>query len=184
MSKRGEVLSNFNIFCNFETVTSFETHIGKLEYLLGVSYLYIPERIVKEMGGLKCGRLICTLNDKESFQCGFMSLRKGDAYITVNKARMTKLKLKIGDQVKVELEKDESEYGLDMCDEMKAYLEQDDEALERFKMLSPGMQRSLIYHISQPKSTDKRIERTMTIFGNMKEIPQGKENFRALLGKN
>lgn len=161
----------------------FETHIAKLDYLMGVTYLYIPKEKVLEMGGLKCGRLICTVNTKESFQCGFMSLGNGDAYITINKARLKKLGLQAGDQVRVELTLDESEYGMDMCEELAELFEQEPHSKIRFDELKPGMQRSLIYYISSAKSGHKRLERAMSIIGNLNEIPNGKETFRNLLGK-
>jgi hypothetical protein len=162
----------------------FETHIGKLDYLLGVNYLFIPNHIVKSMGGLKCGRLVCTLNKKEKFQCGFMSLGNGDAYITLNKARMKKLKLQIGDQVKVFLELDQSEYGMDMCEELQEIFRQDIYSKELFDLLKPGMQRALIYYISQAKSSDKRLERAITIIDRLKKIPTEKITFKLLLGKS
>lgn len=161
----------------------FETHLGKLDYLLGVTYVYVPNSVVTAMGGLKCGRLICNLNGKESFQCGFVSLGNGDAYITLNKARMKKLKLQVGDQVKVKLELDNSKYGMDMCEELEEILNQDPEAQRCFEQLKPGMQRAMIYHISQPKSSEIRLERALQMLGNLKEIPADKITFRLLLGK-
>lgn len=168
----------------FEISMEFETHIGKLDYLLGVNYIFVPNRYVKAMGGLKCGRLVCTLNGKEKFQCGFMSLGNGDAYITLNKARMKKLKLQIGDQVQVFLEPDQSEYGMDMCEELQEIFRQDPDVKELFDQLKPGMQRALIYQISSAKSSEKRLERALKITERIREIPTEKITFRLLLGKS
>jgi hypothetical protein len=106
---------------------SFESHIGKLDYLLGVNYIFVPEKILIQCGGIKSGRWICHLQDQIKFQCGFVSLTEGNAYISINKARMKKLHLQTGDHVKVQLEKDESKYGLDMCEELTTLLQQDEE---------------------------------------------------------
>jgi hypothetical protein len=160
-----------------------ETHIGKLEYLLGVNYIYVPESMVETLGGLKGGRLVCTLNKKVSFQCGLMSLSNGDAYITINKSRMKQLKLQTGDQVHVLFKKDESEYGLDMCEELQELLQQDIEGKARFDALSPGMQRYIIYYVGQVKSPALRLNRAILLIGNLKELPPGKETFKAILGK-
>lgn len=162
---------------------SFESHIGKLDYLLGVNYIFIPASILNECGGIKSGRWICHLQEQINFQCGFVSLADGNAYITVNKARMKKLNLQTGDHVKVKLEKDESEYGLDMCEELSTLLQQDEEGLARFNKLSPGMQRYIIFYVSQVKNPHLRLDRSILLIGNLKQIPEGKETFRGMLGK-
>ena len=162
---------------------SFESHIGKLEYLLGVNYIFVPAKTLNECGGIKSGRWICHLQNQIKFQCGFVSLAEGNAYITVNKTRMKKLNLQTGDHVKVQLEKDESEYGLDMCEELETLLQQDEEGLERFNKLSPSMQRYVIFYVSQVKNPQLRIDRSLLLIGNLKQIPEGKETFKAMLGK-
>jgi hypothetical protein len=163
---------------------TFDTHIDTLDYLLGVNYLFIPAHIVKKLGGLKAPRLICTVNDKLSFQCGLMSLSEGNAYITINKARMKKLKLKTGDQASVKLEKDESEYGMPMPEELEAVLMQDEEGFRRFKLLTPAMQRYVLFYVGQVKRSQSRIDRSVLLIHNLKQTTEGKETFRAMLGKD
>lgn len=172
----------FSNFSNFGHLVEFETHIDTLEYLLGVSYLFIPARVVKTLGGMQSGRLVCTVNGTLSFQCGLVALSKGDAYITINKARMKKLKLKVGDSVHVGLEKDESEYGMDMAEELETLLQQDEEGMRRFKLLSPGKRRYIIQYVGAVKSPQLRLDRAITLIGNLKLTTEGKENFRAILG--
>ena len=161
-----------------------ETHIGKLDYLLGVNYIYVPESMVEALGGLKGGRLVCTLNHKISFQCGLVSLGDGAAYVTVNKSRMKQLKLQTGDQVHAQFKKDDSEYGIDMSEELQELLHQDIEGKERFDALSPGMQRYIIYYVGQVKSPALRLNRAIMLIGNLKQLSPGKETFRAMLGKD
>lgn len=161
----------------------FETHIAQLDYLMGVTYLYIPANIVQELGGLKCGRLVCTVNNKSKFQCGLMSLSEGAAYITFNKTRLKSLKLKTGDQVLVKLEKDESEFGFDLCEELTELFKQAPESFERFKRLKPGMQRQLIYYSGNAKSAAVRMERCIKMVTRLERIPEGQETFKLLFGK-
>ena len=162
---------------------SFETHIGKLDYLLGVHYLFVPASILNECGGIKSGRWICTIKNQVKFQCGLVSLGDGDAYITINKARMKVLNLQLGDEIKVLLEKDNSEFGLDMCEELASLLEQDLEGMTRFRKLSAGMKRYIIFYVSQVKSPELRIDRSLLLIGNLKQMQEGKETFKAMLGK-
>lgn len=160
-----------------------ETHIGKLDYLMGVNYIYVPANMVENLGGLKGGRLLCTVNGTVSFQCGLMSLSEGAAYVTINKVRMKQLKLQTGDQVHVQFKKDESEYGMDVCEELQELLNQDDEGKARFNKLTPGMQRYIIYYVAQVKSPALRLNRAILLIGNLKQLTEGKETFRAMLGK-
>lgn len=160
----------------------FTAWIGKLKYLLGVSIIEVPAEVVKKAGGPGKQRFICTVNNTESFPCGLMAYGTGMAYITINKARMKKLGLKEGDMVKVMLVKDESEFGMPMCEELKELLEQDPEGDARFRMLTPGKQRTIIYYISNVKSSQLRIDRALLLIGNLKKMPKDKVHMRGLLG--
>ena len=161
---------------------SFSARIWKLDYLLGVSIIEVPAAIVKKAGGAGKQRFICTVNKSEEFPCGLMAYGVGMAYITINKARMKKLKLKPGDTVEVLLVPDESEFGMPMCDELKELLEQDPEGDARFRMLTPGKQRTIIYYIGQVKSSQLRIDRALLMIGNLKKMPKDKVHMRGLLG--
>ncbi|MEZ4803949.1 MAG: YdeI/OmpD-associated family protein [Bacteroidia bacterium] len=161
----------------------FQSHIGSLDYLLGVNYIFIPSNIVQKLGGFKAGRLICKANNTIEFQCGIVSLGEGNGYITLNKTRLKKLKLQTGDSITIRLEKDNSEYGMELSDELKELLSQDHEANLRFNALKPGMQRYIIFYVSQVKSPHLRLERALLLLNNLKQIPTGKETFRAILGK-
>ena len=96
---------------------------------------------------------------------------------------MKKLNLQNGDHLKVQLEIDESEFGLDMCEERSTLLKQDEEGLARFNKLSPGMQRYIIFYLSQVKNPQLRLDRSILLIGNLKQMPKGKETFKAILGK-
>src|SRR5688500_4807206 len=109
----------------------FKTHIDRLEYLLNVHYLEIPAEVVEQIGTLKI-RLLCTVNQKVTFQCGLMALGQGKAYITLSNKRLKDLKVKQGDEVAVELLKDDSKYGYTMPEELTELFEQDYEGFRRF----------------------------------------------------
>lgn len=160
----------------------FSTHIDHLPHLKGMHYLLIPARIVKKLGGGFSRRVLCTVNGKITFQGGLMALGEGDAYISITNKRMKELGVKAGDEVKVELKEDKSEYGMEVPAELAELLKQDDEGNRRFKMLSPGKQRYVIFYVSGVKSSNKRLERAMLLITNLKKAPEGKETFRQMLG--
>lgn len=166
-----------------ETPIVFKTQIGKLDYL-NTRYLEIPKRIVTKLGGKLSVRLKCTVNSALEFQCGLMALGEGKAYISINATRMKKLKVGEGDIVSVSLVKDESKYGMEIPVEMTEIFKQDEEAKRRFDLLTPGKQRYVIFYVAGVKSPQLRIDRAMLLLGNLKKLPEGKEEFRAMLGKS
>ncbi|SFG71551.1 DUF1905 domain-containing protein [Pontibacter chinhatensis] len=160
---------------------NFRTHIGLLQHLPGMHYLEVPQDVVQALGTLNI-RLFCTVNGQLKFQCGLMALGEGRAYISISKKRMQQLGIKLHDEVTVTLEKDDSTYGTDMPAEMEELLQQDEEGNRRFLLLKPGMQRYMLNHVSAVKSPQLRVDRAITLIENLKKLPEGKENFRAMLG--
>ena len=161
---------------------AFQTRIYLLEMLMNVNYLLIPMSVVKKLGGVSKSRLICTVNQQLTFQCGMVTLGKGQAYITINKKRMKELKIETGDVVDVTLVIDKSKYGMEMPIELSELLKQDPESNRRFHQLTPGKQRNIIYYVSTIKSSQGRIDRAIKLIGNLVNCPEGKENMRIILG--
>ncbi len=129
-------------------------------------------------------RLICTINNSLSFQCGLVALGEGRAYINLSIKRMKQIGLKNGMEVFVQLEKDNSKYGFEMPDELNELLLQDNEAKRRFDLLTPGRQRYVIFYVSGVKSSQLKIDRAITLLENLKRLPEGKESFGEMLRKH
>jgi uncharacterized protein YdeI (YjbR/CyaY-like superfamily) len=89
-------------------------------------------------------------------------------YIMVNKLRRVELGLNVGDTVDVVLEKDESKYGMPMCEELEEVLRQDQEGSKLFDTLTAGKQRSMIYYIGKVKDIDKRIHTALIFIEHLK----------------
>lgn len=161
---------------------SLTTHIDKLSYL-NTMYLEIPADVVKKIGGIGKQRLICEVNKQIKFQCGLMSLSEGRAYISINSKRMKELGVERGDSVKIILTEDNSEYGVEVPDELLELFRQDPEGKKRFDLLKPGMQRYILNYVATVKSTQLRIDRAFLLISNLKKQPIGKESFKEMLGK-
>ncbi len=159
----------------------FQTHIRLLQHLPRMHYLEVPQEVVQQLGTLKI-RLHCTVNQKLKFQCGLMALGEGKAYISISKKRMQEAGIKLDDTVAVMLQKDNSTYGTEVPAEMEELLQQDEEGNRRFQRLKPGMQRYMLHHVAGVKSVQLRVDRAVTLIENLKKLPEGKENFRAMLG--
>ncbi|MFM9944280.1 MAG: YdeI/OmpD-associated family protein [Bacteroidia bacterium] len=163
-----------------DSLIKFKTSILPFPYLVG-NYLEIPYDIVQQLGGKFSLRLICSINNKISFQCGLLALGNGAASITLNASRMKKLGVKVGGSVEVSLQKDESKYGAEMPNELAEILKLDDEGYRRFENLVPGKSRYIIQHIIKIKNPQLRIEKALRIIENLKKCPEGKEAFKDFL---
>jgi hypothetical protein len=143
-------------------------------------YIPVPTETADEiLSRQEDRRVVCTLNGKQKFQCALMPNGEAGYYILVNKRIRDQLKLKQGDTVNVQLEKDESEYGLPMPDELAEVLDTDPEGDRLFHDLTPGKQRNLLYIVGNVKSTDLRIHRALVVVEHLKD-QGGKIDFKLL----
>ena len=136
-------------------------------------WVYVPVRSEiaarLEFPDKKFRRVVCTINGGEGFHCALMPSGSGEYIISVNKKKRDELGIRVGDIIAVELERDESKYGLPMPEEFREVLAQDPEGDRLFHTLTPGKQRSLLYQASQKKDLDLRIHRALAIIEHLKE---------------
>ena len=163
---------------NSKTV-SFTANVTQIDNKIWNITVPIPTEISQYF--IKNGekRVVCTINETESFQAGLLPKGDGTYFILLNKARCKKLNLQPGDEVNVVLQKDESKYGLPMPEEMQELLNQDPEGDVFFHKLTPGKQRSLLHIIGKPKSSTIRLNKALTVLNYLKSTG-GKLDFKEL----
>lgn len=138
-------------------------------YGSGWYFLDIPRKIGKRFEtDPKTRRVVCTLNNKHTFQCALMP-NKGEFVISINKPIREKLGIGDGDTVDVELVADTSKYGLPMPAELAEVLRQDRDGDKLFHALTPGKQRSLLYLVNIAKGIDRRIHTALIILEHLKD---------------
>jgi hypothetical protein len=162
---------------------SYTTSIQRLEHFINTHYLEVPFEVIQQLGGKLKVRLLCTVNQKLTFQCGLVALGNGSGYITLTKKRMQDLGVAYQDQVEVTLELDTSTYGTPVPEELSEVLLQDPEAAARFHQLKDGLKRYVIQHVAGVKSSQLRIDRALLVMNNLKRLPLGKETFKEMLAK-
>lgn len=170
-----------------DSLVSYETPVLKLHYLNYV-VVEVPPAILEQLPGrIEKGnynqRLIIRLDGKVEWQCGILAMGEGSGCIPVNATRLKKLRKTIGDDVYVELCKDESEYGVEIAEELAEYWAQEPESHRRFLLLKPSMQRYILQYVITAKTPEKRLERSLLLMRNLVQSAEGKETFRELLGK-
>jgi hypothetical protein len=168
-------------------IVSYETPVVKLHYLNYIVVEVPPHILDRLPGKIEKGnynqRLIIRLDNSVEWQCGIIAMGEGSGCIPVNATRLKKLKKTIGDDVQIELYKDESEFGVEIAEELIEYWAQEPESHNRFMRLKPSMQRYILQYVITAKTPEKRTERTVLLMRNLVRSSEGKETFRELLGK-
>lgn len=129
----------------------------------GMHFITLDINTASKVTKLGNKRLICTLNETESFHCAIVKRKDGTYLVHIGLKICNKLKLKLGASVTARFEIDTTAYQFEMPEELAEVLRTDPEANQIFHQLTAGNQRGLIYLVTQVKSTDKRIERALTI---------------------
>ncbi len=124
-------------------------------------------------------RFLITLNGSEPMHKALMPDGQGGSFIIFNKEVQKKYDLKEGAIATVTVSKDESEYGMPMPEEMAVLMQQDPEGNACFHSLTKGKQRSLLYIIGKPKTSDTRLNKALVVLDYLKAA-QGKLDFKEL----
>jgi hypothetical protein len=141
--------------------------------------IYISKSEAEKLTNLKDKRVLCTVNGEHTFHCALMPQGNGDFFINTNAQIRKKLKLELGDKIEVELEKDTSRYGMPLPVELETAWELDPEGHDIFHKLTTGKQRSLVYQIGKPKSSEIRIKKALAMLEYLKSV-NGKLDFKEL----
>jgi hypothetical protein len=168
-----------------QPLVTYTSTILKLPYINYV-VVEVPPQILEQLPSVPGResfkeRLIIRLDGKPSWQCGILAMGEGSGCITVNAARLKEIGKGEGDEVTVELFSDTSEFGVEVAEEVIEYWAQDEEAYRRFLLLKPSMQRYILNHVLAAKTTEKRLERTVSQFRNLVQLAEGKETYREVL---
>lgn len=142
--------------------------VNKFEEGLWSFYLLLPEDLSKKYIDQGIKRLMCSINGNEAFHTGLMPDGKGGWFIMLNKDKMKRYKLTLGDVVGVSIKPDESKYGMPMPEAFEELLYQDPEGSKYFESLTPGKKRSLIYIVDKPKSENLKISKAIIILEHLK----------------
>lgn len=155
------------------------SHVFRLSSSVWSYGAEVPAEIAQEFFHDNARRVLCRINDVLDVQCAIMPYGNDRWYILLNKHIRTQLELDHGSPVHLALQRDTSEYGLPMCEELAEVLATDVEASQLFHALTPGKQRSLLHWVASVKSPDKRVHRALVLSRHLVET-QGKTDFKII----
>ncbi|HMS68240.1 MAG TPA: DUF1905 domain-containing protein [Saprospiraceae bacterium] len=136
----------------------------------GYLYLEIEAEIVNQFENKRNTRLICTLDQKLTFQCGLNHLGKWNYFIILPPKSLKSYDIKLGDAVQFEIRVDPNPLGVNIPDTIESLLEQDEDLKSKFHKLSLGKQRSIIFYVMKIKDIDRQIEKTIELIHHIDVI--------------
>jgi hypothetical protein len=138
----------------------------------------VPDEIAQSLIEGDNKRVICSIDLKIRFPAALLK-NKEYWFVLVNKENREKAKIEEGQKLEVTLEKDHSEYGHEMPEELQVLLDQDEKGSQHFFALTKGKQRALIYLVGKVKNSNSRLSKSLAIIEHLKDA-QGKLDFRKL----
>ena len=155
-------------------------HFKKSNKVYG-HHIIVPENVFEYFFDKKIKRFMGIINGEHEFPCAMMPKGNGIYFINININAdiRKKFNLQIGSKMHFHLKADESKYGMPMPEEMSELLKIDDDANNFFHALTKGKQRSLLYLIAKPKSSDTRLNKAIVITEHLKR-QKGKLDFKIL----
>jgi len=115
-------------------------------------------------------RVIININGQGNIFCGLAHDGKGNFYVTISKELRKRFGIGLGDEVKLTISPDDSEYGMPLPEELAELWAVDEEAHRLFHLLTPGKQRGLIYQVAKPKGMETRVKKAVQISEYLKGV--------------
>jgi hypothetical protein len=155
------------------------TKLTSIHSELWSNILPISNSIAEQLIEGKNRRIICHIEGIRPFHCALLPDGNGSWYILLNNKRKKELGLMEGEEISIELEKDRSEYGMEMPIELQEVLDQDEHADILFHKLTPGRMRNIIHTVASVKSSEIKIRRALVYAEHLKKN-KGKIEFKEL----
>lgn len=160
------------------TQITFSGTLGKFDFNHWHYHIPIPDHIAKQMMDEKHRRVLIWIKDAGPFHMALMKAKEC-WYVLVNQDLRKKLRLDEEKSFPVRIERDQSEFGHEVPEELQVLLDQDEDGNDFFRKLTPGKQRSLIYLVSSVKNSESRMRKSLAIVHHLK-LAKGKLDFKQL----
>lgn len=156
----------------------FSGNLDKFDFNHWHYHIPITNEIAHQMMDEKHRRVLIWIKGNGPYHMALMK-SKDYWYVLVNQELRKKMELDEAHHFQVRIERDHSEFGHDVPEELQVLLDQDEEGNGHFRNLTPGKQRSLIYIVTTVKNPESRMKKSLAIIHHLK-LAKGKLDFRQL----
>jgi hypothetical protein len=156
----------------------FEGKLAAFEFNHWQYHVPIPAEISSQMMDANHRRVLFWIKGEGPFH---MALMKAKAYwyVLVNQDIRSRYKLDEQHTFQVKIDRDHSEYGHEMPEELQVLMDQDEEGSAYFKSLTPGSQRMMVYTVTKVKNPESRMKKALAIIHHLK-LAKGKLDYKQL----
>lgn len=143
---------------------SFET------FITASSEIEIPESIALPFYEKGHKRVQLMASSKDQTLLVHVALRKvkGNFVVYFGKRNWKSMGLELGDSLILQLQEDNTKYGVEMPEALQAVLDSDWDAYEIFKSLTDGKKRSIIYFIRRYKNPQTQVDKSLLLCERLK----------------
>lgn len=149
---------------------SFTSKLINLKSSVWSHGMIVPLEIAEQFLNINDKRVICVLNKALKIHAALMPKGDNTWFINLNKDVRKTLQILEGDTIQVDIQTDDSKYGMEAPEEFLELLRQDLSGKLLFDKLTMGKQRALIQIILKLKSSQKRIEKSIIILEYLKDV--------------
>ena len=156
----------------------FIGNLGKFDFNHWHFHIPVPDAIAMQMMDENHRRVLVWIKEDGPYHMALMKAKEC-WYVLVNQELRKRLKLDEEMPFSVRIERDHSEFGHEVPEELQVLLDQDEEGNGYFRQLTPGKQRSLIYLVTTVKNPESRMKKSLAILHHLK-LAKGKLDFKQL----
>lgn len=157
---------------------TFSGTLGRFDFNHWSYHIPVPDEVAAQMMDESHRRVLVWIKDSGPYHMALMKAKEC-WYVLVNQELRTKFKLDEEKSFPVKIERDHSEFGHDIPEELQVLLDQDEEGNGYFRKLTPGKQRSLVYIVTTVKNPESRMKKSLAIIHHLK-LAKGKLDFKQL----
>jgi len=160
------------------TQISFNGTLRRFDFNHWSYHIPVPDEIATQMMDEKHRRVLIFINDSGPYHMALMKAKEC-WYLLVNRDLRTKHELNENNSFVVKIERDHSEFGHELPNELRVLLDQDEEGNAHFRKLTPGKQRGLVYIVTTVKNPESRMRKSLAIVHHLK-VANGKLDYKQL----
>ncbi|PZX54169.1 YdeI/OmpD-associated family protein [Algoriphagus chordae] len=156
----------------------FQGKLAAFEFNHWQYHIPISKEISSQMMDDKNRRVLIWIKDEGPFHMALMKA-KDYWYVLVNQELRSRFKLDEKHTFPIKIDRDHSEYGHEMPEELQVLMDQDEEGAMHFKKLPPGQQRMMVYTVNKVKNPESRMKKALAIIHHLK-LGKGKLDYKQL----
>lgn len=156
----------------------FQGKLAAFEFNHWQYHVPVPDEISSQMMDENHRRVLVWIKNEGPFHMALMK-SKDYWYVLINQELRKRFNLNEDSSFQLKIDRDHSEYGHEMPEELQVLMDQDEEGATFFKSLTPGKQRMMVYTVTKVKNPESRMKKALAIIHHLKLV-KGKLDYKQL----